>query len=106
MLQPGVQPCSTSLPILWGFPNVRADLLVKIVGADPTMRCDQPGARCGLALGKCCVETPGIYNAGILPTVLSKSGKGRHVHMCACSMSIPRLPREYIANVWLPYTNI
>ena len=73
------------------------------------MHCDQPGARCGLALGKCCVETPGIYNASILSTVLSKSGKGRHVHMCACSASIPGLPRsawEYIANVWLPYTNI
>ena len=81
--------CNLAIQHYGAFPNVQADLLVKIVGADPTMRCDQPGARRGLALSKCCVETPGTYNASILPTVLSKSGKGRHVHMCACNTSIP-----------------
>ena len=30
--------------------------------------------------------------------ILRKLGKGHHVHMCAWA--------EYIANVWLPYTNM
>ena len=45
-----------------------------------------------------CIVQPYNEADALNIAILSKLGKGRHVHMCAWA--------ENIANVWLPYTNI